>query len=108
MVLPFAFFQFPYDWLNIRHLYLVSVGFVSVISAGAVYCSRLISAARWKRYVPFVVPLAFILLSRFIVVQLDRSYESKAANQATLANKQDFADKFPNVHIEDGELKYGR
>ncbi len=108
MVLPFAFFQFPYDWLNIRHLYLVSVGFVSVISAGAVYCSRLISAARWKRLVPFVIPLAFILLSRFIVDQLDRSYESKAENQATLANKRDFADKFPNVYIEDGELKYDR
>ena len=24
MVTPFAFFQFPNDWLNIRHLYLVS------------------------------------------------------------------------------------
>ncbi|MBN2184429.1 MAG: hypothetical protein JW746_03790 [Candidatus Krumholzibacteriota bacterium] len=108
MVLPFAFFQFPYDWLNIRHLYLVSIGFVSVISAGAVYCSRLISAARWKRFVPFVVPLIFILLSRFIVVQLDQSYESKASNQATLANKQDFADKFPNVHLKDGELTIDR
>ncbi len=108
MVLPFAFFQFPYDWLNIRHLYLVSVGFVSVIAAGAVYCSRLISSTRWKKFVPFVVPLIFIFLSRFIVVQLDRSYEAKAANKATLASKVDFAEKFPGVYMKDGKLEIDR
>jgi len=83
MVIPFAFFQFPRDWLNIRHLYLVSIGFVMVISAGAVYCSRLIAHRPWRRLVPFVVPVFFILLARFIVTQLDRSYELKAANPAT-------------------------
>ena len=105
MVLPFAFFQFPYDWLNIRHLYLVSVGFVSVIAAGAVYCSRLISSARWKRFVPFLVPLIFIILSRIIVTQLDNSYEFKASSQATLVNKTEFAKNFPRVYVEAGKLK---
>lgn len=105
MVIPFAFFQFPNDWLNIRHLYLVSVGFVTVISAGAVFCSRLISSHRWRRFVPFVVPLAFILLSRFIVVQLDRSYEIKASAAATEEYRKALVEKFPYVQDENGVLE---
>lgn len=106
MVLPFAFFQFPRDWLNMRHLYLVSVGFVSVIAAGAVYCSRMIAENRWRRFVPFVVPLAFILLSRFIIVQLDRSYESKAAGDEVAWYRQQLAERYPEVVLEEDRLFY--
>jgi hypothetical protein len=105
MVIPFAFFQFPGDWLNIRHLYLVSVGFVSVISAGAVYCSRLISENRWRRLVPMVVPLAFILLSRFIVIQLDGSYRVKAASPMMAEFRMLLAEKYDDVYLVDGELQ---
>jgi hypothetical protein len=104
MVLPFAFFQFPGDWLNIRHLYLVSVGFVSVIAAGAVYCSRLISANRWRRFFPMIVPLAFICLSRFIVVQLDSSYRVKAALPIMADYRQSLADRFEDVYLEGDRL----
>jgi hypothetical protein len=106
MVLPFAFFQFPSDWLNMRHLYLVSVGFVSVIAAGAVYCSRMIAETRWRRFVPFVVPLAFVLLSRFIIVQLDRSYEAKAAGPEITWYRQQLAERYPEVTLEGDRLIY--
>jgi hypothetical protein len=106
MVFPFAFFQFPYDWLNIRHLYLVSVGFVVVISAGAVFCSRLIIHHRYRRFIPMVVPLFFVILSRFIVGQLDDSYERKAASPATLELKDELANRQENVFIEEGRLVY--
>ncbi len=106
MVIPFAFFQFPYDWLNIRHLYLVSVGFVVVISAGAVFCSRLITHLRVRRLVPFLVPLMFVILSRFIVAQLDRSYELKAASPAAAEMKEDLSEKFDKVTLEGDELRY--
>ena len=105
MVVPFAFFQFPGDWLNIRHLYLVSVGFVMVISAGAVYCSRLISRRGWRRLVPMIVPVFFILLARFIVTQLDGNYEQKAASTATLELKREIAGKYPSVILEGNELR---
>ncbi|MBN1164308.1 MAG: hypothetical protein JXB45_07000 [Candidatus Krumholzibacteriota bacterium] len=105
MVLPFAFFQFPNDWLNIRHLYLVSVGFVTVISSGAIFCSRLISVHKWRRFIPLLVPLMFIILSRFIVVQLDKSYEIKAASPATAQMRETLAEKYPRVTIEDGHLE---
>jgi hypothetical protein len=106
MVLPFAFFQFPFDWLNIRHLYLSSVGFVVVISAGAVFCSRLIVHQRIRRFVPMIVPLAFILLSAFIVSQLDRSYEYKAASPATLEMKKDLSERHEKVTFDNGRLVY--
>ena len=106
MVIPFAFFQFQNDWLNIRHLYLVSVGFVVVISAGAVFCSRLITHQRIRRFVPMLVPLMFIILSRFIVWQLDRSYEFKAASPAAIEMKENLSGRFENVTIEDGKLVY--
>jgi len=104
MVVPFAFFQFPQDWLNIRHLYLVSVGFVVVISTGAVFCSRLISHNRYRRFIPMIVPLFFIILSRFIIGQLDRSYEIKGSSAAASEMKRDLAAKHEEVSIVDGEL----
>jgi hypothetical protein len=106
MVIPFAFFQFPKDWLNMRHLYLVSIGFVMVISAGAVYCSRLIAHRTWRRLVPFVVPLFFILLARFIVTQLDNSYELKAASPATAQHRREIARRVPGVTIEGDKLRH--
>ncbi len=106
MVVPFAFFQFPNDWLNIRHLYLVSVGFVVVISAGAVFCSRLILHHRYRRFIPMIVPLFFIILSRFIIGQLDSSYELKAVSPITVEMQRALADKYEAVSVVDGELIY--
>jgi hypothetical protein len=106
MVLPFAFFQFPADWLNIRNLYIVSIGFVMVLSAGAVYCSRLIRRHRWRHYVPFLVPLFFIVLARFIIVQLDHSYESKARSPAAAASRNEIARRYPWVTVDGDRLRY--
>lgn len=106
MVIPFAFFQFPHDWLNIRHLYLVSVGFVVVISAGAVFCSRLILHQKYRRFIPMLVPLFFIILSRFIIGQLDRSYELKAASPVTAEMQRALAEKYDEVSFMNGELIY--
>ncbi len=108
MVLPFAFFQFPGDWLNIRHLYLVSIGFVSTIAAGAVYCSRMISENKWKRFMPMLVPVAFILLSRFIVMQLDASYSVKAASPEMARYREALADRYDDVYIDGDSLKMRR
>lgn len=105
MVIPFAFFQFPNDWLNIRHLYLVSVGFVMVISAGAVYCSRLISHRKIRRFIPFLVPLAFVVMSRFIVYQLNKSYEYKIVEPSVIEYKESLARRFPDVTVRDGRLQ---
>lgn len=108
MLLPFAFFQFPADWLNIRHLYLVSIGFVLVLSAGAVYCSRLIGHAGWRRLVPFIVPLFFVIVARFIALQLDSNYESKANDPALASQREYIVKRYPWVTIEGGRLVFKR
>ena len=79
---------------------------VSVIAAGAVYCSRMIAENRWRRFVPFIVPVAFIALSRFIVAQLDRSYEAKAASAEIARYRQTLAESHPEVELEGDRLTY--
>jgi hypothetical protein len=77
-VTPFCFFRFPTDWLDIRHLYLVSVGFTVVLASATVLAAQLLQHRRWRRYLPYSLPLLFVLLSQFIVSQLDRKYELTA------------------------------
>jgi hypothetical protein len=77
-VLPFCFFKFPDDWLNIRYLYLVSVGFNMILASGAVFASRLLYQRRWRRLIPYIIPAVFIGLSNFIISHLDTNYEMLA------------------------------
>jgi len=77
-VAPFCFFRWPVDWLNIRYLYLVSVGFVMILASATVLGSRLLAHHRFRRFVPYAIPLAFALLSQFVVLKLDGNYEFKA------------------------------
>jgi len=77
-VTPFCFFDFPRDWLNIQYLYLVSVGFIMILSSGTVFASRLLYQRRWRRFIPYALPLFFVLLSQFIISHLDKNYERLA------------------------------
>jgi hypothetical protein len=79
-VTPFCFFDFPRDWLNIQYLYLVSVGFIMILSSGTVLASRLLYQRRWRRFIPYALPLFFIFLSQFIITHLDKNYERLAAS----------------------------
>ena len=78
-VAPFCFFDFPRDWLNIQYLYLVSVGFIMILSSGTVFASRLLYQRRWRRFIPYALPVFFVLLSQFIITHLDKNYERLAA-----------------------------
>lgn len=76
-VIPFCIFRFPKDWVDIRYLYLVSVGFVILIASGTGYASGLLENHRFKRAVPLLIPAFFVLLSLFVSRQLDKGYEQK-------------------------------
>jgi len=89
-----------------RNLYLVSIGFIMILSAGAVYCSRLIAHQGWRRLVPFIVPMFFILLARFVIVQLDRSYERKSASPSAASSKEEIARKHPQVVFDGNTLRF--
>lgn len=81
MVAPFCFFVFPSDWLNIRHLYLVSVGFIMILASTTVLASRLLYQRAWRRFLPYLLPLYFVVLSRFIIQHLDTNYEATARSR---------------------------
>ena len=80
-VLPYCVVQFPSDWLNIRYLYQVSIGFVFVLASGTVYSTDLLHRTRWQRWLPLLFPLVFILMSAYITMRLDTKYEIDAASE---------------------------
>jgi len=77
VVAPFCFFRFPKDWLDIRFLYLVSVSFQMILATGTVLAARLLYQRPWRRRLPFLIPIAFVALSYFVLRQLDYNYEQK-------------------------------
>lgn len=78
-LLPYCVIQFPADWLNIRYLYQVAIGFCFIMSAGTVLSMDLLHRRRWRRFLPYLVPLLFVWLSAFIMRGLDRKYQSEAS-----------------------------
>jgi len=83
MVVPFAVFRYPSDWLNLRFLYLVSLGFCVLLTTGTLYAFKLLSHHRRRRLVPFAIPAFYVLLSAALVRQLDRKNEVLADAPST-------------------------
>ncbi len=79
MVVPFAVFRYPTDWLNLRFLYLVSLGFCVLLTSGTIYVSKLLSHRGARRFVPFLVPLFYVGLAVALVTKLDDKNERLAA-----------------------------
>ncbi len=73
--LPFCALSFPEDWLNIRYLYQVSIGFNFILASGTIYTMDLLHRRRYRRFIPCAAPLVFILLSGYIMTKLDQKYE---------------------------------
>lgn len=103
MVTPFCFFRFPADWLDIRFLYLVSVGFNMILASGTVLAARLLYQRHWRRRLPYLVPVAFIALTYFVLFQLDRNYEQKANAPALNSVKASFYELYAR-HTENHEV----
>ena len=75
MVVPFAFLRYPSDWLNLRFLYLDSVGFCVILTTGTLYAYKLLARHRLRRLVPFAIPAFYIFLSAALVMQLHHKSE---------------------------------
>jgi hypothetical protein len=91
MVLPFAVFRYPADWLNLRFLYLVSVGFCVLLTTGTLYAFKLLSKHRYRRLVPFLIPAAYIALSAALVSQLDHKNHLLASDPVTEQRRAEIA-----------------
>jgi len=96
-LLPFCFFYFPEDWLNIRYLYLVSIGFIMILASVTVLASRLLYERQWRRFLPYGLPLLFVFLSQFIIFHLDKNYERTAASAAIENMQEELRAKYDSV-----------
>jgi hypothetical protein len=88
-LLPYAAIEVPQDWLNIRYLYQVAIGFVFLMSSGTILSMDLLHRAGRKKYFPFLIPLAFVLMSGYITTQLDTKYENDGRSEAAQQNLRD-------------------
>ncbi len=71
-LLPFSSHTAGGEWLNLSHLYLTSLGFCVILAAGTRGTSRLLVKAGIRRFVPYLVPLAFALVSVGLSSMLDQ------------------------------------
>ena len=77
-VLPFTGVTTTGSWLNLNHLYLTSLGFCVVLAAGAIGTSGLLVRRRWRRFIPFLFPLTFILISLVLTAKFDERNKFRA------------------------------
>jgi len=71
-LLPFTGLTSKGGWLNLTHLYLASIGFCVILAAGAFGCSGLLTRHRWRRYLPHLIPLAYVIVSIGLTHELDQ------------------------------------
>lgn len=91
MIVPFAFLRYPADWLNLRFLYLVSLGFCVLMTTGTLYVFKLLSHHRWRRWLPFAIPAAYVVLTAALIHTLDLKNEELADSPATRARQAQIA-----------------
>jgi hypothetical protein len=82
--LPFTGAASPSGWLNLKYLYLVSLGYCVVLAAGTVGCSRLLEAHPRRRYVPYLLPIFLAVMSLLLTYELDGQNRRRAQDSRIL------------------------
>ena len=77
-LLPFTGITVTGSWLNLEHLYLTSLGFCVILAAGAIGTSGLLVRRKWRRYIPFLFPLTFVLISLVMTNKFDERNKFRA------------------------------
>ncbi len=70
-LLPFTGITASGSWLNLNHLYLTSLGFCVVLAAGANGTSNLLGRRKWRRFLPYLIPLGFVLISLVLTTKFN-------------------------------------
>jgi len=77
-LLPFTGITATGSWLNLNHLYLTSLGFCVILAAGAIGTSGLLARRRWRRFIPYLFPLTFVLISLVLTTKFDERNKLRA------------------------------
>lgn len=70
-LLPFTGYTPDGGWLNLTHLYLTSIGFCVIMAAAAFGTGNLLTRARWRRFLPYALPLGYVVVSVVLTHELD-------------------------------------
>lgn len=84
-LLPFTAHSAAGTWLNLSHLYLTSTGFCVVLAAGTVGTSNLLERRRWRRFLPYIVPVTFVVVAIAMTAMLDRRHRAVAESPRAVA-----------------------
>lgn len=90
-LLPFTGQTHSGVWLNLSHLYLTSLGFCVILAAGTTGTSNLLTRAGWKKYMPYLVPLAFVTAALLLAHQLNASHLRMAESPRCVALRGEVA-----------------
>ncbi|HOX24388.1 MAG TPA: hypothetical protein PLL30_01365 [Candidatus Krumholzibacteria bacterium] len=92
-LIPFSAQAPGASWLNLTHLYLASLGFCVVLAAGAIGCANLLIDHRRRRFVPFVVPLLFVVTALSLNYRLDARNREAALDPELQAIRQETVER---------------
>ncbi len=90
-LLPFTAHSAAGYWLNLSHLYLTSLGLCVVLAAGTVGTKNLLERRRWRRWIPYAVPLAFVIVSIVMTGYFDRRHRAIAASPKAVAMRAEMS-----------------
>ncbi|MBD3220400.1 hypothetical protein GF314_04085 [bacterium] len=92
-LIPFTAQAPGVEWLNLTHLYLASLGFCVVLSAGAIGAVNLLEIHRWRRLVPLLVPLLFAVTAISLTYRLDARNRETARTPALQEIREETLDR---------------
>jgi hypothetical protein len=98
-VLPFSGVPESGTWLNLTHVYLTSLGFCVILAAGTRGSSQLLRHAGRRRFLPYVVPLYFVLLSLSITYRLDTRNRVRAQDPHLRELRQELLQELPAQRV---------
>jgi hypothetical protein len=65
-----------------------------ILASGTALASRLLYEKAWRRFLPYLIPLYFVLLAQFVILNLDRNYERLAGHSHLDAIKTQFEEEY--------------
>ncbi len=91
-LLPFTGVTETGSWLNLNHLYLTSLGFCVILAAGAIGTSGLLARRRWRRFIPYLFPLTFVLISLVLTTKFDERNKFRAQTPEVVERREKLED----------------
>ncbi|RKZ19587.1 hypothetical protein DRQ50_01765 [bacterium] len=83
-LLPFSGFAPETSWLNLSHLYLTSIGFCVIMATAAIGTYNLLAGSGWRRHLPYLLPLIYVMVSVVLTHELDQRNRWIARQPQTL------------------------